>query len=275
MITLKLTWNLCEPYNREQRRLRGLIFEITFFKTCNRHLEEFGLPTSSNTYFYRSETTVMNKHLSEVTNTLGLCYSSDVDKYKDSISANTFCPFLHWGMVVIEWSFSVRKKGTFFLSIIVNFSLCLVLFLAYVWSPVKCHFLPFVAFYFWGCNFGSSPSFILFFHRCLTQRTKDADSQELCASVLKLWRVICSGNGIYTFLRNGLNTNFQLRHVMTAQLVTVFLFCEAITCVWWTQVKCSTVHTSFFDFCNDACSEFILHLKTGIVVMFEQTIKHI
>ncbi|XP_073340609.1 tetratricopeptide repeat protein 12 isoform X2 [Pagrus major] len=29
---------------------------------------------------------------------------------------------------------------------------------------------------------------------CLLQKTKDRDSQELCASVLRLWRVICCGN---------------------------------------------------------------------------------
>uniref|UniRef100_A0A8D3AXP1 Tetratricopeptide repeat domain 12 n=1 Tax=Scophthalmus maximus TaxID=52904 RepID=A0A8D3AXP1_SCOMX len=30
--------------------------------------------------------------------------------------------------------------------------------------------------------------------RCLSQETNDADSQDLCASVLKLWRVLCHGN---------------------------------------------------------------------------------
>lgn len=41
----------------------------------------------------------------------------------------------------------------------------------------------------------SLPSF--FVHSCLLRETKGSESQELCASVLKLWRVVCCGNGTW------------------------------------------------------------------------------
>ncbi|XP_068575528.1 tetratricopeptide repeat protein 12 [Cebidichthys violaceus] len=68
---------------------------------------------------------------------------------------------------------------------------------------------------------------------CLLQKTKDPDSQELCASALKLWRVICCGNDenqkmLMTFPL----TRQSIVHLITSEHVAVQKECLALLCVY-------------------------------------------
>ncbi|KAM8903859.1 tetratricopeptide repeat protein 12 [Spinachia spinachia] len=68
---------------------------------------------------------------------------------------------------------------------------------------------------------------------CLLQKTKDGGSQEMCASALKLWRVVCCGNDE----NQKMSMTFQLTRqsvvqLMTSENVGVQKECLALLCVY-------------------------------------------
>ncbi|XP_034404847.1 tetratricopeptide repeat protein 12 [Cyclopterus lumpus] len=68
---------------------------------------------------------------------------------------------------------------------------------------------------------------------CLLQETKDPDSQELCASALKLWRVICCGNDENQKMLMTFPLNRQsIVHLITSEHVAVHKECLALLCVY-------------------------------------------
>ncbi|XP_068440146.1 tetratricopeptide repeat protein 12 isoform X2 [Clinocottus analis] len=68
---------------------------------------------------------------------------------------------------------------------------------------------------------------------CLLQKTKDPDSQELCASALKLWRVICCGNDENQKMLMTFSLNRQsIVDLITSEHVAVQNECLALLCVY-------------------------------------------
>ncbi|XP_034723713.1 tetratricopeptide repeat protein 12 isoform X1 [Etheostoma cragini] len=68
---------------------------------------------------------------------------------------------------------------------------------------------------------------------CLLQKTKDPDSQELCVSVLKLWRVICCGNDEnQKMLMTCPVTREFIVHLVTSEHVAVQEECLALICLY-------------------------------------------
>ncbi|XP_070762621.1 tetratricopeptide repeat protein 12 [Enoplosus armatus] len=68
---------------------------------------------------------------------------------------------------------------------------------------------------------------------CLLQKTKDPDSQELCVSVLKLWRVICCGNDEnQTMLLACPVSRQSIVHLVTSEHVAAQKECLAILCLF-------------------------------------------
>ncbi|XP_040902834.1 tetratricopeptide repeat protein 12 [Toxotes jaculatrix] len=68
---------------------------------------------------------------------------------------------------------------------------------------------------------------------CLLQKTKDPDSQELCVSVLKLWRVICCGNDEnQRMLMTCPLTRQATVHLVTSEHVAVRKECLALLCLY-------------------------------------------
>ncbi|XP_039987323.1 tetratricopeptide repeat protein 12 isoform X2 [Xiphias gladius] len=68
---------------------------------------------------------------------------------------------------------------------------------------------------------------------CLVQKTKDPDSQELCVSVLKLWRVICCGNDEnQKMLMTCPVTRQASVHLITSEHVAVRTECLALLCLY-------------------------------------------
>ncbi|XP_077954406.1 tetratricopeptide repeat protein 12 isoform X2 [Gasterosteus aculeatus] len=68
---------------------------------------------------------------------------------------------------------------------------------------------------------------------CLLQKTKDPESQEMCASALKLWRAVCCGNDenqklLMTFPL----TRQSIVQLMTSENVAVQKECLALLCVY-------------------------------------------
>ncbi|XP_028430379.1 tetratricopeptide repeat protein 12 isoform X3 [Perca flavescens] len=68
---------------------------------------------------------------------------------------------------------------------------------------------------------------------CLLQKTKDPDSQELCVSVLKLWRVICCGNDEnQKMLMTCPVTRRSIVYLVTSEHVAVQEECLALICLY-------------------------------------------
>ncbi|XP_054457561.1 tetratricopeptide repeat protein 12 isoform X2 [Anoplopoma fimbria] len=68
---------------------------------------------------------------------------------------------------------------------------------------------------------------------CLLQKTNDPDSQELCASALKLWKVICCGNDENQKMMMTLPLTKQfIVHLVTSEHVAVQKECLALLCVY-------------------------------------------
>ncbi|XP_070685928.1 tetratricopeptide repeat protein 12 [Pempheris klunzingeri] len=68
---------------------------------------------------------------------------------------------------------------------------------------------------------------------CLLQKTKDPGSQELCVSVLKLWRVICCGNDEnQKMLMTCTVTRQSIVHLVTSEHSAVQKECLALLCLY-------------------------------------------
>ncbi|XP_038550165.1 tetratricopeptide repeat protein 12 isoform X2 [Micropterus salmoides] len=68
---------------------------------------------------------------------------------------------------------------------------------------------------------------------CLLQKTKDPDSQELCVSVLKLWRVICCGNDEnQKMLMTCPVTRQSIVDLVTSEHVAAQKECLALLCLY-------------------------------------------
>ncbi|KAF1394026.1 hypothetical protein PFLUV_G00022230 [Perca fluviatilis] len=68
---------------------------------------------------------------------------------------------------------------------------------------------------------------------CLLQKTKDPDSQELCVSVLKLWRVICCGNDEnQKMLMTCPVTRRSIVYLVTSEHVALQEECLALVCLY-------------------------------------------
>nr|XP_040046276.1 tetratricopeptide repeat protein 12 isoform X3 [Gasterosteus aculeatus aculeatus] len=68
---------------------------------------------------------------------------------------------------------------------------------------------------------------------CLLQKTKDPESQEMCASALKLWRAVCCGNvENQKLLMTFPLTRQSIVQLMTSENVAVQKECLALLCVY-------------------------------------------
>ncbi|XP_062872786.1 tetratricopeptide repeat protein 12 isoform X2 [Trichomycterus rosablanca] len=69
--------------------------------------------------------------------------------------------------------------------------------------------------------------------RCLAQTSKEASSDELCVSVLRLWRTICNGNEEnQQLLLDCLSTREQIVQLLTSRSSAVQQECLALLCVY-------------------------------------------